>query len=172
VANTTSEFSRFVPVARVGSIAFRQRIEATPSERERLSQRFELLALNRLNAAVALRRQGDEVIVLEAEFEAEFIQSCVVTLEAVAGTISDRFTLVYGPAEAEHQEIGLRPEDAAFEPLNDDVIDIGEAVAQEFSLLLPVFPRHPDAKLDDEILVGSRANPFASLAGLKRRPEC
>jgi len=110
--------------------------------------------------------------VLEAEFEAEFVQSCVVSLEPVAGTISDRFTLVYGPAEAEHQEIGLRRDEAAFEPLNDDVIDIGEAVAQELSLSLPVFPRHPDAKIDGEILLESPANPFASLARVKRLPEC
>ena len=37
------------------------------------------------------------VIILEAAFEAEFVQSCVVTLEPVEDTVSDRFMLVYGP---------------------------------------------------------------------------
>jgi uncharacterized metal-binding protein YceD (DUF177 family) len=166
------EFSRLVPLARLGSAPFGQQIDATPSERERLSRRFDLLALDRLTAAVELRRQGDKVIVLEAALEAEFVQSCVVTLEPVAGAISDRFMLVYGPAEAEQQEIGSQRDEAAFEPLNGDVIDIGEAVAQELSLLLPVFPRHPDAKIDAETLVESAGSPFASLAYFKQRTEC
>ena len=166
------EFSRLVLLTRLGSAPFAQHIEATPSEREKLSRRFDLLALDRLNAAVELRRQGGQVIVLEATFEAEFVQSCVITLEPVAGSVSDRFTLVYGPAEGEHQEIGWQQEEAAFEPLNGDVIDIGEAVAQELSLSLPVFPRHPDATIDAEIVVESTESPFIALAHLMRRTEC
>ena len=166
------EFSRLVPLTRLGSAPFAQHIEATPSEREKLSRRFDMLALDRLNAAVELRRQGDEVIVLEATFEAEFVQSCVITLEPVAGSVSDRFTLVYGPAEGEHQEIGWQQEEAAFEPLNGDVIDIGEAVAQELSLSLPAFPRHPDAKTDGEALAQPTGSPFISLARLRQRMEC
>ena len=56
------EFSRVVPLAQLGSTPFCQKMEAMPSERERLSQRFDLLALDRLTAAVQLRRQGDERI--------------------------------------------------------------------------------------------------------------
>ena len=172
VTDTIPEFSRLIPLARLGSAPFRQQIEATPSEREKLSRRFDLLALDRLTAVVELRRQGDEVVVLEAAFDAEFVQSCVVTLEPVAGAVSDRFMLVYGPAEAEQQEVGSQQAEAAFEPLNRDVIDIGEAVAQELSLSLPVFPRHPDAKIDAETLVESTRSPFSSLARLKQRMEC
>ena len=172
MTESTPEFSRLVPLARLSSALFRQRIEATPREREKLSRRFDLLALDRLAADVELRRQGDEVIVLEAAFEAEFVQSCVVTLEPVAGALSDRFMLVYGPAEAEQQEIGCRPDEAAFEPLNGDAIDIGEAVAQELSLSLPVAPRHPDAKIDAETTMESTGSPFGVLARLKQRMEC
>ena len=172
VTDTTPEFSRVVPLAKLGSAPFRQQIEATKSEREKLSRRFELLALDRLTAAVELRRQGDHVIILEAAFEAEFVQSCVVTIEPVEGAVSDRFKLVYGPAEAEQREIGSQQAEAAFEPLNRDVIDIGEAVAQELSLSLPVFPRHPDATIEAETLVESTRSPFSSLARLKQLMEC
>jgi len=166
------EFSRLVTVARVGYAPFRQHIEATPNEREKLARRFDLLALRRLVAAVELRRQGEEVIVLEAAFEAEFVQSCVVTLEPVASAISDSFLLVYGPAQAEPQEVGWQQADPVFEPLNGEAIDIGEAVAQELSLSLPVFPRHHDARIDAESPADSTAGPFASLAQLKRDSEC
>jgi uncharacterized metal-binding protein YceD (DUF177 family) len=172
VTDFTPEFSRVIPLTRLGSAPFWQKIEATPSERERLSRRFDLLALDRLTAVVQLRRQGDELIVLEAALEAEFVQSCVVTLEPVAGSSSNSFVLVYGPAEAEQQEIGSLRDEAAFELLTGDVIDIGEAVAQELSLLLPVFPRHPDATIDSKAPVESTGSPFASLALLKQRTEC
>jgi uncharacterized metal-binding protein YceD (DUF177 family) len=172
VTDFTPEFSRVFPLTRLGSSPFWQKIEATQSERESLSRRFDLLALDRLTAAVQLRRQGDKLIVLEAALEAEFVQICVVTLEPVAGSLSDSFVLVYGHAEAEHQEIGSLRDEAAFEPLNGDVIDIGEAVAQEFSLLLPAFPRHPDATIDAEAPVESPGSPFACLARLKRLSEC
>jgi len=165
------EFSRLVPLARLGFAPFRQQIDATPSECEKLCQRFDLLALNSLSAAVELRRQSREIIVLEAAFEAEFVQSCVVTLEPVAGSVADRFMLVYGPAEAEQQEIGSQLDEAAFEPLNGDMIDIGEAVAQELSLSLPAFPRHPDAKTDAETIAQSTGSPLISLARLKQPME-
>ena len=100
-------------------------------------------------AEVELRRQSPEVILLEAEFAAEFEQCCAVTLEPVRGTVSDRFSLVYGPAPEEEQEIALTSDEPAFEPLNGNSIDIGEAVAQELSLALPIFPRDPEARIDE-----------------------
>jgi uncharacterized metal-binding protein YceD (DUF177 family) len=165
------EFSRVVPLTRLGVEPFRQHIEATAEEREKLSRRFDLLALDRLVAEVELRRQSGEVILLEAAFEAEFEQCCSVTLDPVRGAVSDRFSLVYGPAEDGAQEIALTGDEPAFEPLNDDVIDVGEAVAQELSLALPEFPRHPDAIIEG-IAPDEPEGPFASLARLRKSTEC
>jgi len=75
VTDTIPEFSRLIPLARLGSAPLRQQIEATPSEREKLSRRFDLLALDRLTAVVELRRQGDAVVVLEAAFDAELCRA-------------------------------------------------------------------------------------------------
>ncbi len=164
------EFSRLVAIAGLGSKPFRQRIEAAPNERERLSRRFDLIALDRLAAVVELRRQDGEAVLLEATFEAEFVQTCAVTLEPVPGTISDRFSLVYGPVSEQQQEIDWGPDEPGFEPLEGDTIDIGEAVAQELSLSLPLFPRHADAGIDVEFSEESNG-PFASLAHLLGRNE-
>ena len=84
-----------------GSGAFRQRIEATAEERERLAARFDLVALDRLTATVTCAARTARSILLEAEFAAEFAQSCVVTLEPVADTVFGSFSLVYGPADEE-----------------------------------------------------------------------
>jgi uncharacterized metal-binding protein YceD (DUF177 family) len=171
MTGTTLEFSRLIPLARLGLEPFRQRIEATPNERERLSRRFDLVSLDRLEATVELRREGAKVVLLEAAFEAEFVQSCVVTLDPVAGAISDRFSLMYGPPEEQPQETMAGQDEAAFETLEGDAIDIGEAVAQELSLSLPVFPRHPEARIETDTPGASSGGAFALLARLRGSPE-
>jgi uncharacterized metal-binding protein YceD (DUF177 family) len=161
------EFSRLVQLGRLGAEPFRQRIEATAQERENLARRFDLVALDRLIAEVELQRQNTEVVLLEARFEAEFVQDCAVTLEPVRGEVADRFSLIYGPALDEGEEIALTSDGPAFEVMQGDVIDIGEAVAQELSLALPAFPRHPDA-IDDAATADPLAGPFAVLGRLRK----
>ena len=160
------EFSRIVPLAQLGAEPFRQEIAASEAEREALARRFGLLALDRLAAEVELFRQGRDAILLRAEFEAAFAQSCVVTLDPVEGAMAANFALRYGPPEAESEN--SVNDDLAFEPLVADFIDVGEAVAQEFSLALPAFPRSPGALLEvEEGSAGSE--PFAALSPLADR---
>jgi uncharacterized metal-binding protein YceD (DUF177 family) len=133
---------------------------------------LDLLALDRLVAVVELRRQSGEVILLGAEFQAEFEQCCAVTLEPVRAAISVRFSLIYGPTADQQREIVLTEDEPTFEPLNSDAIDIGEAVAQELSLALPEFPRHPDAMIDEIAAAEPTEGPFAALASLRKDREC
>src|SRR5262245_771867 len=162
-----SEFSRVVRLDQIGFKPLRLQIDATPEERDSLSRRFDLLSLDRLTATVDLSRKSGSTIRLEASFEACFAQSCVVTLDPVLGTISDRFSLVYGPEGEEQKEIVLGADEAAFEPLVGDTIDVGEAVAQELSLALPLSPRHPDASIEIEGAETASETLFASLARLR-----
>jgi len=170
--NCAPEFSRLVPLARLGTGSFQQRIEPTMEEREKLARRFDLLSLDRLAAEVTLRRQSGGVILLEAAIEAEFEQCCVVTLDPVRGILSHQFSLVYGPAGEDEREIALSGDEPAFEPLTGDAIDIGEAVAQELSLALPEFPRQTDAAIDDLDPPAAIDSPFALLANFGKRREC
>jgi uncharacterized metal-binding protein YceD (DUF177 family) len=159
------EFSRRIPLSRLGAEPLRQEIEATAAERAALACRFDLVALDRLSAVVELSRRGADMIALRADFSADFVQSCVVTLEPVGGSISQRFSLLYGPPERE-AGAGLGIDDeTAFEPLRGEAIDIGEAVAQEFALALPPFPRRPDAVIE-AAPAPHQAGAFAALARL------
>ena len=83
------EFCRLVPLARLGPEPFRQKIVATKEECAALARRFDLLAIDRLAAAVELIRQGEDVVLLRAAFEAEILQRCVVTLDPVPGAVGD-----------------------------------------------------------------------------------
>lgn len=163
------EFSRRVKLARIGVEPYRQRIGASEDERAALARRFDLVSLDRLEAAVELIPRGERTILLRADFEAAFAQRCIVTLDPIAGVLAERFELLYGPPEAEETVAGLSGEDFAFEPLDGDAIDIGEAVAQEFSLTLPAFPRSPDAPIETAVETETASNPFAGLLRLVDR---
>ena len=156
---SAAEFSRPVPLGRLGPAPFKEEIAATAEERAALAARFGLLALDRLEARVVLERCPGDTILLTAAFDAAFTQECVISLEPVAGAVSEQFTLRYGPPEAEIDDSADEP---AFEPLEDDAIDVGEAVAQEFSLSLPPFPHLPDAVMEFEETEGDEG-PFAVL---------
>jgi uncharacterized metal-binding protein YceD (DUF177 family) len=160
------EFSRLVAIARLGPEPFRQEIAASEAEREALARRFDLIALGRLTACVELSRTQRDRVLLRAAFAAEFEQSCVVTLEPVPGALAESFSMRFGPPEAEDRADVLADEEI-FEPLVGEAIDIGEAVAQQFSLALPPFPRDPAAVVDIAPEAQPSAGPFAVLARLR-----
>jgi uncharacterized metal-binding protein YceD (DUF177 family) len=165
------EFSRLVPLARLGRDKLRQEIEARPEEREALARRLDLVALDRLAATATLWCDDDGEIVLQAAWEARFVQNCVATLEPVPGALSDAFVLRYGQEDQAGRLLLLDPEKADFEPLPSDAIDIGEAVAQELSLSLPMFPRHPEAAGDASVVEERGETPFAALSALRRADD-
>jgi uncharacterized metal-binding protein YceD (DUF177 family) len=158
----TPEFSRPVPLARLGAEPFRQDISASEAERAALARRFDLLALDRLCARVELVRLGKDRFVLRAAFDAEFVQRCVVTLDPVGGAVAEEFTLNYGPPEAEEEIGGTVDDNIAFEPIVGTVIDAGEAVSQQFALALPPFPRIPGASVETEMPPADDAGAFAA----------
>ena len=165
------EFSRLVRLDRVIAQPLRTTIEATPGERQRLARRFDLVSLDRLAADVVLQRVAGDLIRLDAAFEAEFAQSCVVTLDPVPDRVAETFSLLYGPPGDEQAEIEIDIDETVFEPLTGELIDIGEAVAQELSLALPQFPRLPDALLDPAETSQPRDGPFAALERLRRSSQ-
>jgi uncharacterized metal-binding protein YceD (DUF177 family) len=156
------EFSRLVPLARLGAEPFRQEIAPTEEERVALAQRFDLITLDRLCAAVELVRHGKDMVMLRAAFSAEFVQSCVITLDPVAGAVSEQFTLLYAPPELEAEAGRTVEDEVAFEPMVGNAIDVGEAVAQQFSLALPAFPRSPGATLDAAAPPADEAGPISA----------
>jgi uncharacterized metal-binding protein YceD (DUF177 family) len=168
VSEARPEFARPVRLMRLGDEPFRQHIAANAVERAALAARFELVSLDRLEADVELVREAGGTILVTAAFTAEFAQNCIVTLDPVTGSVSERFQLRYGRAEAE-ADVPAGDDDPAFEPFTGEAIDIGEAVAQEFSLALPPFPRTADAVIEDDAPGASAGGPFAVLERLARR---
>jgi uncharacterized metal-binding protein YceD (DUF177 family) len=172
VSDAAPEFSRLVPLTRLGPEPFRQDIAASEDERAALARRLGLVSLDRLAASVELARESGGIILLRAEFTAAFAQDCVVSLEPMASEVSERFALRYGPPEAEPgAAAAIGDDEPAFELLPSDAIDIGEAVAQEFSLALPPFPRDPEAVIEADAAPEPEDSPFAALRRVVARRE-
>jgi uncharacterized metal-binding protein YceD (DUF177 family) len=140
-----SEFARPIDTTRLPRGESVRDIAATAAERQALARRFDLVSLERLEATVRLRPLADGSIRLAARITAEATQTCVVTLDPVAARIEEEFTLRYAPAEDE-DDVALDSEVETVEPLIGDVIDIGEAVAQQLSLALDPYPHAPGSE--------------------------
>ncbi len=163
-------------------------IVADGAERAALARRFGLDSLGALTASVTLTKFGDgRRVRLSANFSADVVQSCVVTLEPAPSRVEATFVLVYdegagGPGEAETVVLleGQNPP----EPWSGNVIDVGETVAEHLALALDPYPRVTGGKLPALGLASGGADagkegddtdgefsesPFRELAKLRRK---
>lgn len=171
------EFSRPLAVddiPREGSVLT---LEATAEERRRLAERFGLLSLDRLTAALTVTRGASGIpIRVRGRLHASVVQECVVSLEPVPSEINELIEVDYAPAaEDGTEEVFQLDQPEPPEPLEGDTVNLGELVAQHLSVALDPYPRKAGAApLEwDEGSPGAGENqadrPFAVLARLRKK---
>jgi uncharacterized metal-binding protein YceD (DUF177 family) len=147
-------------------------VEADAAERAALAARFDLLALDQLNAALQIAVAGDEINIT-GNLSARVTQRCVATDDPVPAAIETPLILRCVPAApVAEEEAEIELSDAACDIIEYDgaAIDLGELVAQSLSLALDPWPRHPNA---DEVLRAAgikseaEAGAFGALAALR-----
>lgn len=167
------EFSRRVPIDRIGDRAGDHVIEADANERARLAERFGLIAIDRLVAQFGLRRTGD-LVHAEGRVEADAVQSCIATGEPVPARIDEAVTLRFAPTreDATLDEIELGDADLDTVDYDGGAVDLGEAAAESLALALDPFPRSPEADatlraagVRSEEEARAATNPFSALLG-------
>lgn len=167
-----AEFSRRIRVDDIGSAPRTEALAATPAERAALARRFDLVALDRLEAELTLRREAAGIRVA-GRVIAEAVQSCVISAEPVAAHIDEPVALLFvddvAPARPD-EEIELSAADCDVLPVDDGAVDLGEAVAQTLGLALDPYPRASDAvlaaarqRLTSEEEAAAMRNPFRKL---------
>jgi uncharacterized metal-binding protein YceD (DUF177 family) len=176
--NRNPEFSRAYRLDGIGGEPRAVHIEANEAERAALAARFGLPSIERLEADATLRREGPRVWV-EGRFSADAVQSCVATGDPIPAKVAEPFALRFDPEGdiGADDEVELNEGDLDLLTYEGGAIDLGEAVAQGFSLALDPFPRVRDA--DDRLRAAGvateeeaetarqEASPFAALKGLK-----
>jgi len=171
-APLATEFVRPIELSRLNHGEQRFAISANASERAALATRFGLVSLDKLEAAVRLGRIAGGLVRLEADLNADVVQTCVVTLEPVRNRVVEGFTVLYGEG-GEAREVTLDGEAETIEPIVGGMIDIGEAVAQQLSLALDPFPHAPGAT-SVQLAARSEAateSPFKVLEGLRNKND-
>lgn len=170
------EFSRTVDAETVSEAPRHIEIGADESERRRLAGRFGLKAVDRLSAKLTLVRRAG-ILHVDGRVEADVVQSCVVTGDALAVHVDEAIALRFVPdalASSLDEEIELSEEDCDTLPIEAGRIDLGELAAETLALALDPYPRSPEAEASlEEGMLGdeSEAGPFAALKALRDRME-
>jgi hypothetical protein len=173
LSRPTPEFSRLVDLTTMKPVATVS-VAAEPSERAALAQRVGVEAIDRLTAEVTLKiLPGKSRLRLTGRLQAALQQLCVVTLEPVAATIDETFTVIYAGSAEDGAEVAIEGtgdvigNDAWDEPWPGDAVDVGEAVAQQLALAIDPYPRAPGAVPEQAAPQPAEpARPFAALSSM------
>jgi len=144
------EFSWPFAVDRLGTSPVTVSIVAKPEQCARLARRLGLVAIERLAASATLRRlPGVDIIHVDGRFEADIVQTCVVTLAPFQTHVVDELEGDFGGAPEAAAEVSVAMDEDPPEPIENGVIDIGELAAQFLSLSLEPYPRSPGVALEE-----------------------
>jgi hypothetical protein len=167
------EFSRTIRAERIGREEVGRQIEAKPEERQALALRLGLESLDRLSAELRLKRLSRGRIAVDGRLEARLTQLCVVSLEPVTSQIEDGFSVEFleaGPGTETEAVVSIDSEDPP-EPIENGVIDLGEAVVQQLAERIDPYPRAPGADVtwqDETPVISEPRRPFAGLVALRK----
>lgn len=166
------EFSHPVRIDQLARHAQPVTITAGATEREALARRFNLLALDRLEADYALSEENGAIFA-RGHVRADLAQPCVATGVPVPEKVDTDFLLRFvreGEDVPESEELELDADDCDTIGYDGLIIDMGEAVAQTIVLAMTPYPRSPQADShlrEAGVLSEEQASPFAALLSLK-----
>jgi uncharacterized metal-binding protein YceD (DUF177 family) len=160
-----SELRREVTLDRIGARGLDYTVEATPGECTALAERMMLPAVHALSCVFHLVREGRDKVFARGHLRARVTQNCVVTLEDFEADLEEVFQVRFVPSGEETDDIDPDADDEI--PFEGNVIDLGEAAAEQLGLALDPYPRMPGAELEVPEEEGE-PHPFSGLAGLKR----
>ncbi|WP_277979633.1 YceD family protein [Sphingomonas phyllosphaerae] len=168
----TTEFSRVERLDTIGGEDRAVTIAADADERAALARRFDLVAVERLAGAFAVRRDPAGVLV-SGTVRADVVQACSVTGDPLPATIDEPVALRFvAPSAGGDDEIELGGDSIDTVELEGGGVDLGEVAAETMALALDPFPRSPRAEAVLRVagvLSEEEAGPFGALAGLKAK---
>ena len=168
------EFSRLERAEAIGEGERHLDLAATPAECAALAARFDLRAVERLEARFTVRRDAAGIVV-RGRVRAAVVQACSVTDEPLPAVVDEAVALRFVAGQAgEPDEIELDADALDIVSFDGVAIDLGEASAETMMLALDPFPRGPGAAAALRaagVLSEEEAKPAGALAGLKAALE-
>ena len=177
LANET-EFSRLFKMRHlpaVGGHGFA--LEATPEECRAVARRLDLVTLAEFAFEGRIEKgPRTGIFIVRGNVEAAFTQRCVVTLEPVPARIDvavERYFVIDGTTDA--AEVVVSPDDEEPEPIEGDLLDLGEIAVEELSLAIDPYPHAADApavlRSYNDAADAAARSAFAALAALRDRSK-
>jgi uncharacterized metal-binding protein YceD (DUF177 family) len=165
-----------VAVRDIPAGGLRLRSEANAAQLAALASELDIPAVERVQLDIRITSRSGGRYVLEGTLSADVVQSCVVTLEPLAGHIACPLVIELRPAEtiAEDEEIEAGEsllDEPDIEPIENGMIDLERIVYEELVSRLDPYPRQPGVSLERTEAGSPDAaeHPFARLAALKDR---
>ena len=165
----TRELTRLVPLARIRSDGLAVTVQASPAELAALAGRLAIPAVLELTCSFALRPAPGCVIEATGLLRARVVRTCVISIEDFEARVEEVFSLHFVPAGTETDDPD--PESVDESPYDGDVLDLGEAAAEQLALALDPYPRAPGAELPEQQDSEAAAHPFAALTRPRGPPS-
>ena len=159
----TPEFHRPLSLDRIGTLGLDMTVEAKPAERTALAERMNLPAVLTLSCVFHLIREGRDKVLARGVLRATVTRICVVSLEEFDAAIEGVFQVRFVPAGEESEDVDPESDDEI--PFEGNIIDLGEAAAEQLGLVLDPYPRMPGMEMP-EIEEDPEPHPFAALRRL------
>ncbi len=141
----TPEFSRPERLDTIGEQEREVRIAADADERKALAARFGVIAVERLEAVLTVRRQAAGIAV-RGRVTGALVQACSATGVPLDATIDEPVALLFVERLDEQEEVELDSGALDTVEIEGGAVDLGEAAAETMALALDPFPRSPDAE--------------------------
>lgn len=160
------------PDFKIAEAGLQQSRTATATEREALTQVFEVLSCDDVKAVYRVGYLGQGRYRVSGDVSARLTQRCVVTLEPVVQELEETFDVEFWPVEALPESADTEIEvltAAEIEPIEHGLIDAGRIIVETLSAGLDPYPRKPDAEFawEEKDAEPSATGPFAGLSKLK-----
>ncbi|HTT83953.1 MAG TPA: YceD family protein [Rhizomicrobium sp.] len=168
---TTIPLERFRDLSDIPEQGYETDIAPGPEELKRLAEWSGVDEVSRLHGHIKVRPQSRTTYLLETEFDADIVQSCVVTLEPVKSRIARSFarTLHFTPGLNRYADKGgLVTSESVDEDAPDEIdslrYDLAGPLREEFALAIDPYPRAPGVEFESPEDSGDREEgPFAVL---------
>jgi uncharacterized metal-binding protein YceD (DUF177 family) len=159
----TPELHHPVSLDRIGSHGLDLTVEASQAECAALAVRMNLPAVLGVSCAFHLIREGRDRVLARGVLRASVTQVCVVSMEDFDAAVEEVFQVRFVPSGEETDDIDPESDDEI--PFEGNVIDLGEAAAEQLGLALDPYPRMPGVEMP-EVEGDPEPHPFAALRRL------
>ena len=146
---SANEFSHVVKLSEIGNHSRNIRLSADGAARSGLIARFDLAALDLLDAEISLKPEASGILAT-GRFTASLAQYCIASDNPVPALLDEPIKIRFIPEPVVGGEIELEADDCDTMFHDGQTVDLGEAVAQSLGLALDPYPRSRRSRKDVE----------------------